>query len=282
MNFSVKGFMFETLDFYYENGNKTWGKEMITRINDVKAAEPLFEGWEETLIWSCLQQIMGEIYGDDQKSPKSAMAILGDFCFLAGEPNEELVLYKPDQCRQDFIIMIPQNEGFEKMIEQCYKEKAKRVSRYAIKKEPDVFNKEKLQAIVAALPKEYSLKMIDEKLFYRCKETDWCRDFVSQYRDYERYQKHGLGCVVMKDGKLVAGASSYSGYLSGIEIEIDTKEEYRRKGLATVCGAKLILECLKRKWYPSWDAQNKWSVSLAEKLGYHYSHEYTAYEIMGY
>ncbi|MGB4661891.1 MAG: GNAT family N-acetyltransferase, partial [Mobilitalea sp.] len=28
--------------------------------------------------------------------------------------------------------------------------------------------------------------------------------------------------------------------------------------------------------------QNKWSVALAEKLGYHFDHEYTAYEIRGY
>ena len=55
-----------------------------------------------------------------------------------------------------------------------------------------------------------------------------------------------------------------------------------RKGLAYACGAKLILECIKNGLYPSWDAQNKWSVALAEKLGYHFSHEYIAYEIIGY
>lgn len=81
---------------------------------------------------------------------------------------------------------------------------------------------------------------------------------------------------------LIAGASSYSRYDKGIEIEIDTREDHRRKGLAYVCGAKLILECLEEGLYPSWDAQNKWSVALAEKLGYHFSHEYVAYEIMGY
>lgn len=67
--------------------------------------------------------------------------------------------------------------------------------------------------------------------------------------------------------------------MGGIEIEIDTKEEHRRQGLAYACGAKLILECLNKGWYPSWDAQNKWSVALAEKLGYHFSHEYPAYEV---
>ncbi len=77
----------------------------------------------------------------------------------------------------------------------------------------------------------------------------------------------------------VVGASSYTCYSQGIEIEIDTKEAFRRRGLASVCGAKLILECLSRGLYPSWDAQNKWSVALAEKLGYHFDREYTAYEV---
>ena len=92
----------------------------------------------------------------------------------------------------------------------------------------------------------------------------------------------GLGVVIRKDGHLAAGASSYTAYRGGIEIEIDTKKEYRRKGLACACGARLILECLSRGLYPSWDAQNKWSVALAEKLGYHFSHAYDAYEIYGY
>ena len=41
----------------------------------------------------------------------------------------------------------------------------------------------------------------------------------------------------------------------------------------------LIVECLKRGKYPSWDAQNLWSVALAEKIGYHFDKEYTAYEV---
>lgn len=109
--------------------------------------------------------------------------------------------------------------------------------------------------------------------------TEWCKDWVAQYRDYDTYRKYGLGAVILKDGEPVSGASSYSGYIGGIEVEIDTREDHRRRGLTLVCGAKLIVECLERGWYPSWDAQNKWSVSLAEKLGYHFDHEYTAYEV---
>lgn len=256
---------------------------MIYEIKPGEKAVPLFGSWEETLIWSCLQGVMGHIYGDSAETLTSAMALLGDFCFLTGEPDRELVMYKPEKCMQDFVIMVPQDETWGALIEECYREKAKKVLRYAIKKEPEAFEgKEasaRLQAIVDSLPEGYELKMMDEAQFRCCREISWCRDWVAQYEDYDMYRRYGLGAVILKEGEPVSGASSYSGYIGGIEIEIDTREDYRRKGLAAVCGAKLILECRKKGWYPSWDAQNLWSVALAEKLGYHFSHAYTAYEI---
>lgn len=251
----------------------------MKKIIDTKSVEHLFDGWQETLIWSCMQGIMGEIYADDLENPTSAVAILGDFTFFAGEPSEETVLHKPDWCTQNFMIMVPQNEKWAAVIEKCYGECAKKVLRYAIKKEANIFDKEKLNQIVNSLPADYSIKMMDEALYLKCRAEDWSRDLVSQYKDYETYRALGLGAVILKDGEVVSGASSYSSYRDGIEIEIDTHEAHRRRGLASACGAKLILECLEKNLYPSWDAQNKWSVALAEKLGYHYSHTYTAYEI---
>ena len=252
---------------------------MIYELHQPEIANLLFAGWDESLIWSCLQNVMGKIYANSEENPKSALAVLGDFCYFAGEPNKELIMYERLFLEKDFMIMVPGSESWAALIEKCYKEKSKRVTRYAIKKEKDIFDREKLQEAVKHVPEGYTLQMIDEKLFDYCMKTDWCRDFVAQYPDYSMFQKHGLGAVILKGGELVSGASSYSGYLNGIEIEVDTKEQYRRKGLAYICSAKLILECLNRDWYPSWDAQNKWSVALAEKLGYHFSHEYPAYEV---
>lgn len=239
----------------------------------------LFRNWNETLIWSCLQGIMGEIYTNPAED--AAVAILGDFAFFAGKPSEELVRLKPEGCKQDFMIMVPQDDGWAGLIEACYGDRAKKVTRYAIKKEPDVFDVGKLERACLSLPEGYELKMIGEREYSLCRDSGWARDLVSQYRDYDTYKRLGLGVAALKDGELTAGASSYSTYNEGIEIEIDTREDHRRKGLAYACGARLILECLKRGLYPSWDAQNKWSVALAEKLGYHFSHSYTAYEIWG-
>jgi len=254
---------------------------MIEKTLANRKIEQLFGGWEEGILWACLQGVMGGIYVDCMERPQSAMAVLGDFAFFAGIPNEELIKYRPNGSKQNFIIMVPQNDAWGQLIQKCCGEKAKKVLRYAIKKEPHVFDVEKLRLARKALKSGFVLKMIDEELYYKCRQNDWSRDLVSQFKNYETYRRLGLGAVILNGDELVSGASSYARYNGGIEIEIDTKERYRRQGLAYICGAKLILECLERGLYPSWDAQNPWSVALAEKLGYSYSHTYTAYEIWG-
>jgi len=237
----------------------------------------IFNSWDETMIWSCLQGIMGEIHTNSTED--AAVAMLGDFAFYAGTPSEELFRVKKESCKRDYIIAVPQNNEWAELIEKCYADKAKKVTRYAFKKEPNIFDVVKLEHAVLNLTDDYKLKMLEEQEYNMCKNNAWANDLVSQYKDYDTYKELGLGVVVLKDGELIAGASSYSTYKEGIEIEIDTREDYRRKGLAYVCGAKLIMECLKKGLYPSWDAQNKWSLAIAEKLGYHFSHEYIAYEI---
>lgn len=255
---------------------------MICEVKGTMEIEELFDGWQETMITSCIQGVMGHLYADSEQHPKSVMAMLGDFCFYAGAPNRELVAYKPNGCEREFMIMTALLPEWFELIESVYRERAKKVSRYAFKKEPDIFDRDKLSALTAAISADYRLQMIDRELFDCCRKQEWSRDLVAQYTDFEQYRRTGLGVVALKDGQPVSGASSYSSYRGGIEIEIDTKAEYRRQGLASACGAKLILECKKRGLYPSWDAQNLWSVALAGKLGYRFDHEYTAYEISGY
>ena len=92
---------------------------MIYEITNSNIVTPLFGKWEETLIWSCLQGVMGKVYADDLDNPTAAMAILGDFSFFAGTPNPELVSYKPDWCKQDFMIMVPQNENWKQPFPLC-------------------------------------------------------------------------------------------------------------------------------------------------------------------
>lgn len=243
-------------------------------LSEMNRVAHLFDGWQETMIWSCLQGVMGSVYAPDMENPESASAHLNDFCFLAGKPMPELVEF--DYGRE--LILTPQNEEWAKLIESVCSDRVVRQIRYAIKKETN-FDIGKLNAIVEDLPQEYEIRQIGRELYGKCLAESWSRDLVSPYSTFEEFEHLGLGFVVTQKGNIVSGASSYSRYRDGIEIEIDTKPEYRRKGLATVAGAALILECLRRGWYPSWDAHNRASVALAEKLGYSYSHEYPVYNV---
>jgi GNAT superfamily N-acetyltransferase len=253
---------------------------MISKTTPSPQMAFLFKNWEDTMIYSCLQGIMGELYTDSLKIPESAMILLGDFCFLSGKPSTALVSSAFELSGKDFLILVPRTPDWHGLITEYYGLNAKKCTRYAIKKEPDIFDRAHLEHIIATLPGGYELHRIDQQLFAICRKSEWCRDFVAQYPDYHTFEQYGLGIVALKNGELVSGASSYSSYLNGIEIEVDTLKDYRRKGLAAACAAKLILECLERGWYPSWDAQNPWSVALAEKLGYHFDHEYIVYEIV--
>lgn len=246
---------------------------MVYEIKDTSKVKDLFEGWQETMIYSCLQNVMGKIYVTDLERPKSALAFVGCFGFFAGEPDRELVRNKPD----GFVIMVPQKEAWAALIEECFPS-AKRVTRYAIKKNTK-FDIETLQREIGKLPTEYEIKQIDSAIYDKCLENPVTADFVSSFENKEQYLKIGRGMVIVKDGEIVAGASSYTRYNEGIEIEVDTVESERRKHLATIVCSALILKCLEEGLYPSWDAQNRNSVHLAEKLGYEFDYEYTAYEV---
>lgn len=247
---------------------------MIYELTDPQIASRLFSGWDETLIASCLQGVMGKLYGTDPEKPASVAARLGDFAFYAGEPSRELILAKP----AGFLILVPQNEQWAALMEACFPGQCKRMMRYAIKKDTQ-FNTDHLLSLVQTLPRGYELRRIDGELYDRCLEAEWSKDFVSVFGSKEDFLEKGLGVVALKDGELAAGASSYSRYREGIEIEVDTRQDQRQLGLATACCARLILDCLERGLYPSWDAQNRISVRLAEKLGYEFSHEYPVYEV---
>lgn len=231
----------------------------------------LFLGWEETMVYSCVSGIMGKVL--TVGGGLSAAAAIGDFCFLAGEPDRALITH---DYGRDFLIMVPRDEKWESLIEE-FLPSARRHIRYSIKKEHDCFDRQKLDGIISSLPEDFTLRQIDEELYNKCLKASWCSDFVCNYASFEEYGRIGLGFAVLHGGEIAAGASSHTSYDGGIEIEIATREDFRRLGLASVCGAALICGCLDRGIYPSWDAHDMRSVKLAEKLGYHMDRPYPVY-----
>lgn len=58
----------------------------IHRLEDPSAALELFDGWDETIVWSALDGTMGEIYVG--RAMTAACVLLGDFALLAS-PAED-------------------------------------------------------------------------------------------------------------------------------------------------------------------------------------------------
>lgn len=76
----------------------------IRRLLDPAPAAPLFAGWPETMIWSCLHGCIGQAYSNGSDLPQSARIDVGDFSFFAGAPDAGLVL---DLLPPGFRILVP-------------------------------------------------------------------------------------------------------------------------------------------------------------------------------
>lgn len=237
-------------------------------------AARLFDGWNETLIWSCLDGIMGQLTCSEDGN--SAMAEVADFTFFAGVPDKRLMTHS---FARSFMLLVPQNEEWAAAIEEFYGDTVTKVTRYATQKTDAGFDPVKLRAITEKVPEDCILRGIDGEIFRISKATPWMHDWTDQFDDYEQFRRMGLGVVLIRNGEIVSGASTYTRYSRGIEIQIDTRKDCRGMGYASLTGASLILESLDRGLYPSWDAANLISLRLAEKLGYRFSHAYHAYAL---
>lgn len=241
---------------------------------------PLFAGQTDSVISASLQGYHGRVWADDATSPRSALILCGDFCFLGGIPSAALLRHFPIPAQQERIIFMPPSPEWETLLREVYQSALTPSLRYAMKKEKELLSPEKLYPILDTLPETYHIKQIDDALYHQLLTGDWCKDFVSNFRDAADFLQNGLGFVIVQGEQILSGASSYTRCADGIEVEIATHPDYRKLGLASICGAKLVLVCIERGWYPHWDAANLTSVRLSEKLGYHFSHQYLSYHYM--
>lgn len=247
-------------------------------LNTRKKLFPMFQNMHDTIILSCLQRHMGTAWVDDLENPTVAQVIVGDFVFYAGNPyakEVEALLYNlPEN-----ILAIVDTKEWKSRIETVHKGSTEKFQRYKFKKNPEDLDRKHLQIYLSTLPVEYELKRIDETLAKEPSLHEISEDFTGQFDSLDDYINRGVGFCVLYKGQVVCGASSYSIYDGGIEIEIGTHPKYRRHGLATIAAAALIIDCLDNGLYPSWDAANPESVKLAQKRGYILDEPYDTYYI---
>ena len=235
-----------------------------------RAVQALFAGWDEPMIRACLQGHMGTWAADGLENPRSAAITVGDFCFLAGRPSPAMA------AQAAAYILVPRTADWRPVIETVWGDRVLPHTRYATRRDVHRFDRAALTAL-AAPPAGFTLAPIDLDAYALLGQAAWSRDLRGLFRDGADFCRRGLGVVVRHGGEIVSGASSYAIFNGGIEIEIDTHPDFRQRGLATACGAALVLACLEQGLCPSWDAHTAISLHLAEKLGYVSAGPYPVY-----
>lgn len=245
-------------------------------VND--KIEKLFAGLEETMIQTYLEGHMGEAWVDDLENPTAAEITVSIFTFYAGDHTSPAAEEMLNNIQED-VLIITESEGWKQKLETVHIAAFEKYSRYRFEHSAEYFDRTHLENLVAQLPEPYVVKKIDQSVIELPSLHQLSQDFTGNFESKEDFLIRGIGYVVMREDKVVSGASSFSIFDDGIEIEVATYPDYRRKGLAAVASAALILGCLDNQKYPSWDADNWSSVKLAESLGYKMKEAYDTYYV---
>jgi RimJ/RimL family protein N-acetyltransferase len=99
-------------------------------------------------------------------------------------------------------------------------------------------------------------------------KSEFSSDHMVNFDSPEDFISRGIGFCIVSGDEIVSAATTFVVCGKGIEIQINTRKQHRRKSLATVVAAHLLLYCLENGLDPNWDAENERSAHLAEKLGY--------------
>lgn len=249
-----------------------------------QAIQSICQDSEEVLVRGAMEGTMGRVFVPKLQNSSYCLIHAGDFDYLLGLPpsggegalNLKSLIY--EICSGDFIT--PGDERWAAWLEEEFQGQYRTVTRYALKKDENHFDRAALEGYKKNIPEGIRIRKIDERLYQLTLKEEWSRDFCVNFEDAAQFMRDGLGFVAMKGREIVAGCSAY-GYSSGMmEVEVGTRKDYRRQGLALACSAAFLLECLDRGIYPNWDAANEQSVGLAEKLGYVFHREYQVYQLL--
>ncbi|RNA70637.1 GNAT family N-acetyltransferase [Alteribacter keqinensis] len=243
-----------------------------------KKLVPMFKNIDSTIVLSYLQGHMGTAWVDNLENPTVAQITVGIFVFYAVNPNtkeaKELLYNLPD-----FTLAIVNSDDWKELIETVHYGAFEKFPRFSFHKNPDHLDQAHFQYLLSALPEGYEIKRVDKNIAKESSFHELSEDFINQFDSIDDFINRRAGYAILNDGQVVSAATSFSIYDDGIEIEVASHPNHRRKGLATIVTSALILDCLKKGKYPSWDGANAESVELAKKLGYIFKESYDTYFI---
>ncbi len=241
----------------------------------------LFEGIWDSMVTAYLQGYQGQAWVDEMPDPKFGFIISGEYAFFGGDAQahdaesavSDLFLYTSN----DHLTAIysPDNLQWRDLLLKCHPGRSEEVMRHWIVQKDYDFDTGKLESFAENIPAGYIMRQFDRDLYHQALSEEWSSEFCETFSSADDYLDKGFGFGITYNGKLVSATSTMTVYDGGAEIQVATRDDFRKKGLALPTAARFILECQKRGIRPCWDAANKISLHMAMKLGYEYNGEYS-------
>ncbi|MHA1613469.1 MAG: GNAT family N-acetyltransferase [Candidatus Thorarchaeota archaeon] len=251
---------------------------MIIEWTDVdrSSLHNLFDKFKtgRAVIFPALSQNRGRIWVDSLESPTVARLQLNVLNFIVGDSNgvsakellQTIEQMQPIVVPDDWIDFIAKEWG-----DRLGKQKRTMMS-------PDSLNLDYLQKLRNNLPKEYSLERVDFEIAKKL-DKGVHRHIAMFFDGSADFVQSGIGFCIKHENKVISIASTYTPYTNKFDIQVDTIDDpvHRRKGLATVVCATLMVYALENNVVPHWDAASDISVQLALKLGYTEPYEWNIF-----
>jgi len=224
------------------------------------------------MIDSIIEGQFGSADSDSIENPEIAQLTLGLFAFYAGSPKHPLAIdLVRNATRLPFegrwIEFI--DPAWGDLFKDIHGEKKFKGHLTRFDMASDTLDLGILEKLASAHRDGFKVLRLDESTVMRAGgEVDSA--LIHSFQSAKDFMARGFGCCAIEEstGRIASAATTYAVAKRGVEIEIDTHPDFRRKGLAAILGASLILKTIRRGLDPHWDAISKESEALAIKLGY--------------
>ncbi|MEX2158043.1 MAG: GNAT family N-acetyltransferase [Dehalococcoidia bacterium] len=236
---------------------------------------PLYETFPglRGCIDAALDGTMGRAWADDASRPTFGMVHL-EFFMLAGDANAPQAEAAVRAIYERGSI-VARDASWEPLIRRVWGERLRPYTR--VEFGVGEWDRAYLRRFIDALPGGLALRRITMEDVARFEQL--ADSVVYNFASLEDFIERGVGFGIEHEGRFVSGCASFAISPHSLEFEIQTHEDFRRRGLACAAAAAMIEHCIERGLEPSWDAHNDMSAALATKLGFVNPAPYTAYEL---
>jgi len=249
----------------------------IPRAERRRLGSVLTAGRESYLWQAVLEGYQGEVWADDRRAPRAVHLMMHGIHRFGGDATmpggAERVAALP---RHNGVW--PSGEAWQALCAKVLAPRLRSIDRYDLAS--DALDPARLRSLCERVPQGYALERMRLAHAKRIGGDVGSRDHVAPLGTPHEFCRTGFGFCVTQGERIVSAATTFAVCTSGIEIQVNTHPAHRRKGLATIASVALVAHALDRGLDPHWDAANRDSVRLAEKLGYVFRDQYKMWVVV--